>query len=280
MTDFTRTKMHFALALLGTLFAVHPFIEKMEQVGFDYLSYALKMFYAYGLTAALLAVAIYCYAAAMMSERPGSRMERAGNYFYAISLLIFPLYGGLYLSHLLEQWLDQSQLFADWLEKAHLAWIGPSIGLLLGLFWLTASQLLAWRLRGRLVAQDQVAKVQQLAEQEMAALNRASEMHAGEHYDLSVIEAWKALEARLRRVLLLRGKMPGFDSADALIAAASRAGILREPALTLLQDVRKQWNIAVGTEPLGKELAEKAMHDVRDILATIPLPHAEQKKAA
>ena len=45
--------------------------------------------------AALLALAIYCYAMAMMSERPASRIERVGNYFYAISILIFPLFAGL-----------------------------------------------------------------------------------------------------------------------------------------------------------------------------------------
>src|SRR5262245_17419374 len=183
MTDFTKTKIHFALALLGTLFAVHPFVERMADLGFDYLSYPLKVFYAYGLTAGLLALAIYCYAAAMMSERPGSRVERLGNYFYAISIMIFPLYGGLYLSHLLEQWLDQSQLFEDWLEKAHLAWIGPSIGLALAIFWLLVSQVLAWRLRGRLVAQDRLAKLEQLAEQEMKALNRASQLLSEDHYD-------------------------------------------------------------------------------------------------
>jgi hypothetical protein len=280
MTDFTKTKMHFALALLGTLFAVHPFVEKWEHAGFEYLSISLEVFQAYALTAALLAAAIYCYAMAMMSERPGSRLERAGNYLYAISILIFPLYGGLYLSHLLEQQLDESQLFADWLEKAHLAWIGPSLGLLLGLFWLVISQVLAWRLRGRLVNQDRAAKIDQLADQEMVALNRASEMLASDHYDLSVIEAWKALEARLRRTLLLHGKMPGFDSSEALIAAARKAGILREPALTMLQDVRQQWLVAVGTEPLPKESAEKALHEVRDILSMISLPSADVKKAA
>src|SRR5262249_43827592 len=157
--------------------------------------------------------------------RPGSRMERAGNYIYAVSILVFPLYGGLYLSHLLEQWLDESQLFADWLEKAHLAWVGPSLGLALGIFWLVMLQVIALMLRGRLVAQDRVAKLEQLAEQEITALNRASEMLSHEHYDLSVIEAWKALESRLRRALLLRGLMPGFDSADALVAVAVKKGI-------------------------------------------------------
>ena len=107
-------------------------------------------------------------------------------------------------------------------------------------------------------------------------------MFRDNHYDLAVIEAWKSLMARLRRVLLLRGLSNGRDDTDALIAAATHAGILREPALGLVQDVRKQWNIAVGTEPLTREAAEKAMHNTRDILSTIPVdnPAAEKKHAA
>jgi hypothetical protein len=278
MTDFTKTKMHFALALLGTMFAVHPYVERVEHAGFDYLGYPLEVFHAYGLTAALLALAIYCYAMAMMSERPASRIERVGNYFYAISILIFPLFAVLYGSHLLERWLDESGLLADWLEKAHLAWVGPSLGLALGVFWLVLSQVLAWRLRGRLGAQDRVAKVEQLANQEMAALNRAAELQAEQHYDLGVIEGWKALESRLRRVLLLRG-LTAPEGADALIAAASRAGVLREPALKLVQDVRRQWAVAVSTEPLLRESAEKALQEVRDVLSTIPLTVAPVAQA-
>lgn len=280
MTEFTKTKMHFALALLGTLFAVHPFVEKLEHVGFTYLSWRLEVFHAYGLMAALLAVAIYCYAAAMISERPGGKIERAGNYFYAISMLVLPLYGGLYLSHLLERWLDESHLVAAWLAPDQLAWVGPGVAIALGLFWVIVWGLLAVRLRNRLGAQDDRAKVEQLAEFELGALNRAAEMVTNQHYDLGVIEAWKALEARLRRALLLRGVSPALDSADALIAAATRAGVLHPPSIDRTQEVRRDWQVAVSPEPLGREAAEKSVQAVRDILATISLPTTDTKRAA
>jgi hypothetical protein len=266
--------------LLGTLFAVHPFVEKIENVGFDYLSWHLKVFHAYGLTAALLAVAIYCYAAAMVSERTGGKVERTGNYFYAISMLILPLYGGLYLSHLLEQWLRDSCLLETWLQPDQLAYVGPIMAVVLGGFWLVAGQLLAWRLRGRLGAQDYRARVDQLAELELGALNRASEMMATNHYDLGVIEAWKALESRLRRALLLRGAKQAPDGADALIAAATHAGILQPAMAERTQEVRRSWQTAVSPEPLTREPAEKAVQAVRDILSTIPLPAMDARAAA
>src|SRR5262249_11286081 len=101
MTDFTKTKTHFALALLGCLFALHPFLDRFENVGFVYLGYELKLFYVYGLVAALLALAVYCYGVALISERPHSWLERLGNYCYALAVMVVPLCGGLYVSSLL-----------------------------------------------------------------------------------------------------------------------------------------------------------------------------------
>ena len=129
------------------------------------------------------------------------------------------------------------------------------------------SYALAWRLR----RQDNQAKIEQLANQEIAALNRAPEMFNSNHYDLAVIEAWKALEARLRRVLLLRGYVRQPETAQKLIDKASRLGIVKDASLKLMQEVRQQWNIAVGTEPLSREGAEGALTAARHILATIPI---------
>jgi hypothetical protein len=80
MTDFTKTKISFALALLGTLFALHPFVERHFEWSFNYLGYDLKLIYAFALTAGLLAITVYCYAMALVSERVHGFMERLGNY--------------------------------------------------------------------------------------------------------------------------------------------------------------------------------------------------------
>ncbi len=269
MTEFTKTKMHFALALLGTLFAVHPFVEKLGNAGFEYLRVQLEVYHAYLLTGGFVAAAIYCYAVALMSERPASRMERLGNYAYALAILVFPLYGMLYLSHMAEEQLKESKLLNQWIDEEMLKWIGPTFMGALALCWLALSQLLALKWRQRLADQDRAVKVEQLAEQEIQSLNRAQEMFQGHHYDLSVIEAWKALTARLRRVLLLKGLGGGQEAPDAMLNLAAKKRILSGPAIELVQDLRHQWNIAVGTEPLTREAAEKALVATRNILATI-----------
>jgi HEPN domain-containing protein len=275
MTEFTKTKIHFTLALLGTLFVVHPFLERYGDAGFTYLGYRLELFAAFALTAGLLALAVYCYAIEMLSERPSSLVEKVGNYSYAFGVLIFPLYGGLYLARLLEEWLERSRLLAEWLQPSQLAWVGPGAALALGIFWLGFSQVIAWRMRRSLGEQDRSAKVEQLAEQEIAALNRARELFASNHYDLSVIQAWKAIELRLRRVLLGRGVLRAGASPQTMIDAARKSSVLDSRHLELLEELRRQWNIAVSVEPLTREATDKALSAARDILATISISGPE-----
>jgi hypothetical protein len=275
MTEFTKTKMHFALALLGTLFAVHPFVEKLEHVGFDYLNLRLEVFHVFLLTGGLVAASIYCYAVALMSERSGSRMERVGNYFYAFAILVLPLYGMLYVSHLAGEELKASRLLDKWLDTSLLEVAGPITMTAIGVFWLAVSQVLALKWRQRLAEQDKAVKVEQLAEQEILSLNRAQEMFQGRHYDLAVIEAWKALTARLRRVLLLRNLGGGEETPEAMLKLAAKKGIIAGPAVELVQELRQQWNVAVGTTPLTSDASEKALLATRNILATIAVSSTE-----
>jgi hypothetical protein len=261
MTDFTKTKISFALALLGTLFALHPFLEKYPDAGFDYPLFAitlpLKVFYVFTVVGGLLAFTVYCYAVALVSERPSSWLEKVGNYAYAAAVMILPLYGALALAHYLAQQLG----------LAELRWLAPPVGGVLLLCWL----LLAWRLRRRLGEQDRLAKVAQLADQEVAALNRAREMFDSRHYDLSVIESWRAIEARLRRVLLSRRLVAHSDRPEVLVNVAHRAGIVSDAAMQWVHELRRSWKVAVGTEPLSREAAEAALTAARNILSTIPL---------
>jgi hypothetical protein len=279
MTDFTKTKMHFALALLGTLFALHPFLDRIGDKGFVYNywygSATLKVFYVYGLLAGLLALTVYCYAVALVSERPSSWMERVGNYAYGLVIIVLPLYAGLYLASTL----------ADELEETGWAWalrVAPVLPLILGILWFLASQVFALRLRKRLSDQDRTAKIGHLAEQEIVSLRRAQELFNDHHYDLSVIEAWKAIEARLRRVLLLRRIAGADEHPQTLLKVATRTGLVREPALGLIHELRRQRNVAISTEPLTREAADKSLKAARDILPVIPIddPHHADRHAA
>ncbi len=261
MTEFTKLKMGFALALLGTLFALDPFLDRFDDRGFVYLGFNLKVFYAYALTAGLLSLCVYGYAVALMSDRPHPWRERAANFSYSLAVLIVPIYGGLFLSAEL----------ADRMAVSHLAWAAPSVAVGSGFGWIVLSQIAAWRIRSRLGERDRDAKLQQLARQEVESLRHARELFEGTHYDMSVIEAWRALEARLRRALLRRGFVGKYEDAGAVVRAVVRKKILHGPITEILDDLRRHVNVAVSTDPLDREAASAALAAVRHILAVVPV---------
>jgi HEPN domain-containing protein len=264
MNEFTKTKIHFALALLGSLFALHPFLDRFADDGFSYLGYFLKLSYAYVVLAVLLALCVYLYGVTLVSERPHSWLERLGNYCYGLAIMSLPFYGGLYLASLL----------ADRLGQSHLAWAAPGAALALAVAWLS----FAWVLRGRLGDQDRSAKTEQFAQQEVKSLTDAQQLFADGHYDLSVMEAYRAVEARLRRVLLSRGRNLPTGTPEALTAAAKRAAVVGEPTVRLLQELERSWRTAIGSEPLTREAAADALSATRTILATVPAPQPKVKR--
>jgi HEPN domain-containing protein len=261
MTEFTKLKISYALALLGTLFALHPFLDRFAERGFLYLGYDLKIFYAYSLTAGLLSLCVYLYAVTLLNDRPHSWCERTGNSTYALAVLVLPVYAGLFLSAKL----------ADRVAVSHVAWAAPMVAVGLGFGWVALSQLVAWRIRRQLGEQDRASRIAQLARQEVESLNQARELFDGGHYDLSVVEGWRALEARLRQVLLSRRIDARAGDPQAVIHAAVRKGILREPTLGVVAELRRHWTVALSTEPLSREAAVEALSAVRHVLSVIPV---------
>ncbi len=261
MTEFTKLKITFALALLGTLFALHPLLDRFADWGFLYLGYDLKVFYVYSLTSGLLSLCVYLYAVTLLNDHPHSWCERTGNSIYALAILVVPIYAGLYLSAKL----------AERVAVSHVAWAAPVVALGLGAGWVALSQLVVWRIRRRLGEQDRVSKMTQLAGQEIASLNRAKELYDSQHYDLSVVEAWRAFEARLRQVLLNRGIVTDAADPQAVIHVAVKKGVLREPTLGLVSELKRHWTVAVSTEPLSADAANESLSAVRHILSVIPM---------
>src|SRR5262249_20244363 len=106
MTEFTKTKLNFALALLGTLFVLQPFVGQAEQWKVEYhvpdqvlqadvvqkywpeppTLLTVTAFDIMIAVAVLLALSVWCYAVALVSERSSGRPERLGNVAYALAV--------------------------------------------------------------------------------------------------------------------------------------------------------------------------------------------------
>ena len=72
MPDFVKTKIGFALSLLGSLFAINTFVKDFTNVGFSFFGIFLGLRLFYFLTMVLLGITVYIYAVDLVSERPFS----------------------------------------------------------------------------------------------------------------------------------------------------------------------------------------------------------------
>jgi HEPN domain-containing protein len=140
----------------------------------------------------------------------------------------------------------------------------------LGSGWVILSQVLAWRIGRRLGERDRASRMEQLAKREAESLAQANEFLGGDHYDLCVVEAWRALESRLRQALLSRRISTRADDPQSVIRVATRKGLLQEPTLGLVAELKRHWSVAVSTEPLPREAAVESLGAVRYILSILP----------
>lgn len=261
MADFIKTKLQAALALLGMVFALRPYVDDIQNVGFLVLDVRVSLLHALAGMAGLLAVSVHCFALDMLRARPFSLVERLGNLAFGLAVLALPAFGVSYGLTELGQYLAARYTLPE------LQWAAPAVAGGLAVAWLA----LAIAIRVRLTRQDRKHQFEALNETESAALRRAQEMFNHEHYDLSVIECWRGLEARLRRALLRRGDHGHYDDWSKLRDAAHAAGLLAKVPPTTLDKLRHHWKTAVGVEPTVPDNAADAMATVRTILATIPL---------
>jgi HEPN domain-containing protein len=256
--DFKKHKIAFALALLGTLFTLHHVVEnpayQQASAFTTYLGYEVNIMHGYLLLAGLLALTVYFYAIGFTTEHASAWVEKLGNLVYALAIMVVPVYGILYLSSFL----------AETLGDLHLYWIVPLVagtfGLLLGGAFLI-----------RLGQRDRSAKQAHWNDLEISSLYRARALFEGGHYDLSVMETWKAIDARLHRILAARRITPPANNPAAMIKKAIRAGIIQEPVRAKLAELRQHWTVAMSHQPLTQEDAESALNNARDVLAMIPL---------
>src|SRR5262245_27295218 len=189
MADFIKTNLQAALALLGMVFALRPYVNDIQNVGFVAFGVPVNLLHVLAGMAGLLAVSVHCFALDMLRAKPFSLVERVGNLSFGLAVLVLPAFGltlGL---------TEVGHVLAERYALPDLEWVTPAAAGGLVVAWFT----LAILIRVRLSRQDHKHQFEALHQSESAALQRAKEMFDHAHYDLSVIEACRALEARLRR---------------------------------------------------------------------------------
>lgn len=261
MTESTKAKIFFNLALLGVLFAIHPIIRDIGSIGFILFGLFLEIrifYYAFGL---LLFIAVYLYAIEFISYKPVVIAQRVGNVVFAVALLVPPFYGLLWIT----SWIAKFMVFVS---KSPLA--GTVVrGVLVAIFGFLGG-LFSEVFIHKLNLKDREARVNQLSMEEISHIDRADEMfHAG-HYYLSVLEAFRAIESALQRAAVSRQISVRSKGFRGLLEASLKAKIVPQEIECIIRDIRILRNkAAYGEEPISATSARHVLEQTQKILRTI-----------
>jgi hypothetical protein len=261
MQNFAKNKMHYTLAMLGTLFALHPFIEHMTRISFHYMGHDLPILYPTMLMAGLLGLAAFFFASDLTDNRVGGLPKKIGNLCYALAIMVMPCYLGLFVSNQIEDFaVNQGWASTDRMN-------GPAItGVVLGTWFVLFVGSSAY-LRHRISKKDWTSQAEELVDQEIDAIRRAQTLIEMEHYDLAVIQCHKAVIARLRASLTKQGISVNKNEAK----HARKLGILNSKNEQYF-DTIVFWNARAQThEPTPKHKAAEVKDATREFLSTIPV---------
>lgn len=261
MTDFTKTKMAFAVGLLAVLFMLKPLVDDFGRLGFGFLTIYFEIRFVYYAFAALLGSSAYCYAIEMLTERSNPAATRMGNLLYALAMLVPPVYGALALIYLLANGIN-SIIGAD---EARLIVEGVLM-FLLGM----AGILSFLTIRQKLREQDKLSIVDRLGAEQADRVTKASGLLEAGLYDLVLVEAFRAIEVSLKRALTTRDVGYRNSTAGELIALAERHRIIGEQEKAYLDDIRNLRNAAMHEgKSVNRTQAEGIIDTTRRVITTL-----------
>lgn len=269
MNDFEKAKVGFALALLGTVFTVHPIIA--PALGFllplPFVDVQLRWLYL--AFVGLLVISVYCFALDMVSGLPTSRLRSIGTTLYAIALVIPILAGGLSLLAGLVRWLGENQEAVS----AAATVIATAAAFVSGV--------MAFRLRRTIVKRDEEARERLAVIEEANHVARAQQMFSLGHLDLAAIDAWRAVEVAVTSALYRKQPMiPVAVQAHAQLSQALHLGIIPSEFAERTQWLRRLRNQAAhGGGSINERDAELAVKTAVAVLGAIERPALEQGDA-
>lgn len=259
MTDFIKTKLAFAVAMLAGLFAAWPISGPLRSARFTVAVWELQVGDFYAAMIAGLALAVYMYGFQLLSERDWRVVQRAGDFTYAISwsvpLIAFVVWTGSLLITLLGSVVDQdSVVMASGWAVAALS---------------TAMSVWVWLATKRSIdRKERLTAVVQLGHDVVNFYSRAKSLLTQRQYDLAVTEAYKSVEVAARQRLYKAGKPPRYGPrVESPLRAAEREGLIPSELVSEVNELRQQRNLAAhAVEPVTRDQARHAVHIAGEVL--------------
>lgn len=262
ITDHWRTKIALSAGLLAVLFAAAPLATSWSEVGFDVLRWRVSLGRTFLVMVAALGLALYLYAASLVFREPPRVLSLLGDLLYAVTLIVPPAVIGAWLLVLVGNWLGKvldNQDIAGWSE--------PLVAAIA-----SALAFYAWiRTARSLRARTEEAEEKRLEGDEARHFAEAKVLLSNGHYDSAVIEAYKSLEAGIRRAFRGTGRIRYGPRKDGVISALlPHLAVEDRKRLDFLRRLR---NLAAhGAEPMSREQASEVLKGVsalHDALAAL-----------
>lgn len=191
MGEFTKEKIAFAIGLLAVLFTLTPVLDLYGTTGFDLLGVTLSIYRLYLFMSAVLGLAVYCYGIQFTTERTLRPAVVAGDVFYVVAIVTPGLFAALFVIAKAADAVApifRSPFFGTLLQNG--------LSVIAGVGAFVASYLF----RKRLDTKQRRAEAAKRELLEVAALRRAEDLFKAGHFDLAVVEAFKALEVASRGI--------------------------------------------------------------------------------
>lgn len=239
MTDLSKIKVPFALALLAAMFAVTPIIQQHGGKFFQVFSYNVTLNLIYLVFCAALGCSVYFYAIGLLGEKPIFEWSnKIGHIAYALALVTPPFFSLLYIASVIAVQISEI-MKAPWFSKVLEFGSSALVAVLASI----AANLIFNIFKDR----DTKAKITQLEAQENYLLSRAKQLLNEGYYDLSVTESWKAIEIGLAKTLELVGiRRPASIISTFEIAIKNK--LMTKQQIEELSTIRKIRNEAVHSE--------------------------------
>lgn len=258
MNDFTKQKIAFAVGLLAVLFTVTPLLQPFGEVGFSLFGARLTLLRLYYFLSIILMLATYAYATQFLTERDLRYPAVIGNSLYAAAMVAPPLYVVLFALSYIRGYL------APLLNSS----VAESILWVVTVVAGACSFIFTAYFERSLGRKEKKAAAARLEQEEMQFLKRAEDLNNAGHYDLAVVEAWKAIEVAIRRTLL--GRNIPTTTRGAPYREIERHKVLPGDLLGDFHRIRQiRNNAAHAIEPTSKEQAEKVIALTGRILAAL-----------
>lgn len=266
MTEFTKLKMGFSVALLAALFMLRPLIEPLTSKagGIHVVLFGLKIYLQalYFLFAGALGLSAYFFALELLSGKSTAPFaQKAGNTTYALAILMPPAFAAIWTigqasASLRERSGSEAAALVFSIALTAVV-VGAALGVLI-------------YIRRVMSERDRSFTVSRLADEETEQMAKANGLLEAGLYDLAVVQCFQTIETALRRVLLARGGVAGYATVKDMLALAQKRALLGGEDRRRIHDVRVLRNeVTHEAKEVDRNTAEEVIEMTRRVVTRL-----------